>query len=421
MKRRVLLAILVGISLVLGVMLRIRSDVNQHKVEEIRRLSKMKEENRSEFDAFETNRRAFYQYVSPTANEERTRMRNLHDQLQNAPDRKQLTDTMERYVTWLRTIEAPTQMRELQTYSDEKRIDLIEEMLKKQKTQQGEEETIFSEGLRERIKGELPEELKNVDPAPLYRAFDSWLTGKYDKFRKSLKPEQLQMTSRWLELFSQVFDPYAEGMPSSPGILEKIALLSLERKLGTSVSDAPGPGPGGRMQTFSQFLFPFLMEMEQALDEKKPNFLDDLTDENAKTFLKNATHQVRNETLSNLLALEILAHYPKTNLIRLDPYSIDRRLRRDHSNQLTASYADFLSVLNEERRNRILSLPPDVGVRMLSQEFFGGVTFARDLFFMRMGGRMRGRGERGPAPPPGERPGQPDFPPPISGNEPKPG
>ncbi|MCL2347601.1 MAG: hypothetical protein FWC50_04990 [Planctomycetaceae bacterium] len=439
MKRRILLAVLVGISLILGVMLRIRSDVNQRKAEEIRRLLKMKEENRSEFDAFDANRRAFYQYASPTANEERIRMRNLHDQLQNAPDRKQLTDTMERYVAWLKTIEAPTQMRELQTYSDEKRIDLIEEMLKKQKTQQGEEETIFSEGLRERIKAELPEELRNVDPSPLYHAFDSWITERYNKFRESLKPEQQQMASRWLELFSQVFAaapytevPNAEGTTPNPGMLEKIALLSFERKLGASVSEMPGRpdpmGPGGRMQTVSPFMFPFLMEVEQALDEKKTTFLDDFTDENVKTFLKNATRQIKYETLAKLLALGILAHYPKANLIRLDPYSIDRQWRRDRSNQLTANYADFLSILNEEQRNRILSLPPDVGVRVLSQEFFGGVTFARDLF-MRIGGRMRGRGERGPFP--GERPGQPalpgqsGFPPPVSApvsdNEPKPG
>jgi hypothetical protein len=368
MKRRVLLVVLIGISLVLAVMIRSYRPVNAKQEQSLTDLDRL---SKSELDRFYSDAKDFYQYHSKVARNERKRLRSLYQQIQNDPESERLKKTLDQYVDWVSRFSDPATMRVIQTQPINARVDAVRNAVLEERHGNDSDQPVTLENLKTSFRRNLPSDLQSAALSPLLDAFDIWLTEKYDETKSGLNEEQLVCLPEFETFYSDLFR--RAGIDPSPtnrlGIPEKLAMLHLIQNLsspprwgggGASVRPGSGVRPGGGAFRYSGDFPPeigglrgeFLRTIDEAMESKEPNsFLGSLT-LNARLVLENFNRPARMETLQGLLALAVLERYPSMSVDLRRLFMTNPRTDQDEIKLL----GSYLSIMSRTRREEFLKL-----------------------------------------------------------------
>ena len=418
MKSRILLAILVGISLVLAVII-YAHQADHAKLEQS--LIELENLPKTERDRFHSNTVEFYQHLSSAAHKERKRLRSLFYQIRNDPESENLTKTMEQYVDWVSRFSDPATMREIQSKSVDARVEAVHlAVLEEQRQINTMEPPITMERLKETIRESLPPELQTVDLKSLSDAFDNWLTQKYDDAKVSLAEdtkavlteEQLKNHLSVLEAFYRNLFRQA-GMETSSssetlGIYEKLTMLQLIQNLSPRQGSGGGAGfprfgGGSRMGGFairSGGGPPFWGGglWDDLLDQLVQDLLEKI-DGSARQTLDGMNRPVRTDTLQRMLALALLEQYPI-----IDPGRFFQAYFRTEQQEWIKILGVYLSLMSSQRREEFLKQDSRSTLNRLQGELWFNTSVYFGLFRPRMPDirppdRPPGIGQ--PPPPPG--------------------
>jgi hypothetical protein len=415
MKRRVLLAVLVGISLVLAVMIRSHRSVNAKQEQSLADLDRL---SKAERDRFHSDAKDFYQHHSKAARNERKRLRSLYQQIQNDPENERLKKTLDQYVDWVSRFSDPATMRVIQTQPINARVDAVHNAVLEERQGNDSDQSFTLENLKASIRENLPPELQLVALSPLSDAFDIWLTEKYDEAKSSLNEEQLSGLPEFETFYRDLFR--RAGIETFPinrlGIPEKLALLQLIQNLnnpprwggGASFRSGGGVrsgGGGGGASRFGGDFFleggglrgEFLRSIDQAMESKEPNsFLDSLhTDANEA--LEKLNRLARMEALQGLLALAVLERYPTMSVDALQFFQMmtvdslrffltSPRAEQDRIKLLGSDQnwikllGSYLSIMLQTRREEFLKLDSRYTTSRFQGELLGNAVSFFGLF-----------------------------------------
>ena len=328
MKSRVLLAVLVGISLVLAVINHARHSVNARLAQSLDMFDRLP---KAERDRFLSNAMEFYQNHSKTARDERTRLRHLYHKIKNDPDSERLKETMEQYVDWVSRFSDPATMRMLQNWSIDARVEAIQKAIRDER-QINAESPISTERLKDTLRDKLDPKLWYVSSQTLTDAFDHWLTQKYAEAKSGLNDEQKKLLND-LPVFEQFYRNlfgHAGMEPSASDALEipeKLALLQLLQNLNASPPpQMPGgdfPQRGGIMRQFGARSpwYEFLEKINDAMEYKETKEHNETMeyreaawlvpfDDSAGLVLLQMDRPARLDALQRMLALAVLKSQP---------------------------------------------------------------------------------------------------------------
>ena len=389
MRNRVILAVLIFASLLLGLSLRINGANDQKRKQS---LSLLEEMPKPERDRFDSNAFDFYRHNSKPAREERKRLRTLYNQIQNDPECEHLTKTMGHYVEWVNRMDNPAKMREIQGQSIEERVETIKKSVQEENQDGTGSDLVSADRLRERIRENLPPEIREFSFPALLREFDNWLAVKYTEEKAKLSQDQLTYFPKIENLYESMFRSVTNETASSgtPAFAEKLALIQLIQQLENSPR---GGSSGGPWQRSAALRDEFLNSLENDL----PKLLEQVDTPEKQRFLAEMPRSVRQQSLQRLLAIAVLDQYPMLpiNMMPRSPNS-----GRSGSSQLIAFddqqaidiLGTYLAVMPLQRRNEILKMDPRLSGMRLRWELLGNVSAINDLvfFYDRPGGRGPG-------------------------------
>ncbi|MDR1492582.1 MAG: hypothetical protein LBT05_07665 [Planctomycetaceae bacterium] len=380
MKQHILLVILICFSLGLAGVLWYSSDVGTRRKKAADELEQWQRKNPNRYVAFKANAANFYRRSSKTASEERRRLRTLHYQLQNDPDREHLTQTMERYVEWVQNIGNPTTMRELQEKPLAERVAAIQEMIR----QENQNDSVNERSMIDvaSLQKMLPPELQDADVARLCRRFDEWLATKYNEAIAKLSEEQRSYLPLFRAFYRDLFELQEENgltlnvqkKETPPDIIEKMALISLLYRF----SNEPG---------IMDFLGTWMMRFCEEEQDKLLNPEQNILEENVCRFLARSGRN-RQGQLQYLLLIGIIRYYTE-HYTKIPPNHAETLLLRGNPQKLIQLYGAYLASLHPQRRDEILRATPEFAVNRIRGDLLSG-TF----FFMR-GGRGFSGGRNG--------------------------
>ena len=394
MRNRAILAILIFASLLLGLSLRINGASDQKRKQSLSLLEKMP---KSERDRFDSNAFDFYRHNSKPAREERKRLRTLYNQIQNDPECEHLTKTMGQYVEWVNRMDNPAKMREIQGRSIEERVETIKKSVQEESLEGTGGDLDSADRLRERIRENLPLELRDFSFPALLREFDNWLTAKYAEEKAKLSQDQLTYFPKIENLYESMFRSVTNETTSSgtPAFAEKLALIQLIQQLENSPRSGLGGPGGGPWQRSAALRDEFLNSLENDLQK----LFDQIDAPEKQRILAEMPRPARQQSLQRLLAFAILDQYPMLpiNMIPRSPNS-----GRSSSSQLIAFddqqavdiLGTYLAVMPLQRRNEILKMDPRFSGMRLRWELLGNAAAINDLVFFY--DRPGGRGPGGP-------------------------
>ena len=419
MKRRVLLMVLIGISLVLAVMIRFHQAANV-KLEQSLAMAKFDRLSKVELVRFQSDLEEFYQSYSKVARDEQKRLRRLYNQIQNDPENERLTKTMEQYVDWVNRFSDPPRMREIQTLPINERVVAVHNSVMEMRRGNVSEQPFTLEFLKETIRDNLPPELRSMALLPLFNAFDDWLTKKYDDVKSvAMKSTLNEQQINYLPEFEKEFEKFYRDLflragietspTNNPGIPEKLAMIQLFQNLngpprggGVGVGGFPrfvgGPRPGGGGGPFpfegSGLRGEFLRTIDEALDRKVSNdFLDRLDPDTRRVLGKMDRPPARMEALQGLLALAVLERYPKADDLWRSFFQVNSREEQDWIKLL----GNYLSMMTPTRREEFLKPDSRYTMPRLQRELMGN---ARTFFSLLSTNRDRPFGIGPPLPMP---------------------
>ena len=410
MRNRVILAVLIFVSFLLGLSLRVNGASDQKRKQS---LSLLEEMSKSERERFDSNAFDFYRHNSKPAREERKRLRTLYNQIQNDPECEHLTKTMGHYVEWVNRMDNPAKMREIQGQSIEERVETIKKSVQEESLEGTGSDLVSADRLRERIRENLPPELREFSFPALLREFDNWLTVKYAEEKAKLSQDQLTYFPKIEKLYESMFRSVTNETASSgtPAFAEKLALIQLIQQLENSPRGGLGGPGGGLWQRSAALRDEFLNSLESDL----PKLLEQVDTPEKQQLLAEMPRPARQQCLQRFLALAILDQYPML------PLNMPRSPNSNRSNSQLIAFDDqqavdilgtYLAVMPLQRRNEILKTDPRFSGMILRWELLGNVAAINDLvfFYDRPGGRGPGGpgGEGRPVPQDGQsRPGGP--------------
>ena len=391
MRNCVILAVLIFVSILLGLSLRINGASDQKRKQS---LSLLEEMPKSERDRFDSNAFDFYRHNSKSAREERKRLRTLHNQIQNDPECEHLTKTMGHYVEWVNRMDNPAKMREIQGQSIEERVETIKKSVQEEGTGG---DLVSADRLRERIRENLSPELREFSFPALLREFDNWLTIKYAEEKAKLSQDQLAYFPKIEKLYESMFRSVTNEIASSgtPAFAEKLALIQLIQQLESSPRSGLGGPGGGPWQRSVALRDEFLNSLEN--DPLK--LLEQIDAPEKRRLLAEMPRPVRLQSLQRLLALAILDQYP---MLPINTMPRSPNSGRSGSSQLIAFddqqavdiLGTYLAAMPLQRRNEILKMDPRFSGMRLRWELLGNVAAINDLVFFY--DRPGGRGPGGP-------------------------
>ncbi len=409
MKRRILLAILVCISLVLAVMIHLNGTVGQRRERFLALLETMP---KTERERFNSNAMDFHQRGSKTAREERKRLRTLYYQIQNDPECDHLNKTMEQYVDWVNRVSDPAKMREIQSLAIDDRVEAVFKEVEAER-QTANAELLSSERMRDDYREALPASLRDVSPAPIYEAFDEWLTQKYEevKAKAGLNDDQWKQIPLLEKFYRDMVRRLGIETSGDAGLNlpEKMAMIQLVRNLSGTTQRSGSGGGGGFNRGFGgwrQFWAgglreEFLGQTEEALRRHESNFPVKF-DETARQTLESMNREERIESLQQLLALAVLERYPTMD--QVDPVRFFQTLFRTDKERIEILGA-YLSMMSTTKRGEFLKLDSRFAANRLQGELaFHAIAFPALL----RTNRERPFGMGGPPGPPREGAPPPD-------------
>lgn len=425
MKRRVLLAVLVGVSLILAATIRYHQAVSENlkKTQDV-----INDLPKAERNRFQSNTIEFYLYNSKA---ERKRLRALYYRISSDPESQRFTHTLEEYVDWINRFSDPAKMRELQSLSVGERADEIRKLVQNER-QSSLSEPVTLERLKETIRESLAPELRTVSPLPIFTAFDIWLTQQYDKVKTSLTPVQSAHVPKLEEFYCQLFrrtgmDSYSLETLSIP---EKMAMIQLIQNLsfplrgggrGNDFNPFPyagGPqrpsGPpfagGGPPIGATGFRDDFFRTFDESFDQLYLNNLASLDNSTRQALAPG--RPARTVAMQSLLALAILERYPE--VLEQYPMSIDLWRFLQTTPPLEQEWIEilgaYLSMMTPTNREEFLKLDSTYTTNWLKRELWSNAS----SFY----GLLRTNRDRFGTPP---GPPRDSFPPDDGANRPRPG
>lgn len=394
MRNRVLLAVLIGVSLILAVVFRANGASDQKRRQSLAFFESM---SKPERERFNSNAIDFYQHHSKTAKEERKRLRTLYNQIQNDPECERLTKIMEQYVDWINRVGNPSKMREIQGQSIEERVETIKTAIQEETQQNTVGENITGERMRDRIREGLPSELRDFHFPEIFHEFDAWLTVKYAEEKskllteQKLTVEQLNRLPKFEKMYADMFHSMNNGTSSEEGLgfPEKLAMVQFVRLLDNAPRNISGIGGGRRGGASSLVL---REEFLDSLENDKPNLLEQIDDPDKRQLLAGMSRTNRTEVLQRLLALAILDQYPmlSTNVFRSPASERFSQSPLLDDQQTVEFLGDYLSVMTRARRDEILKMDPRFAGFRLHWELLGNADMSR--FYDRFSGGSGGPG-----------------------------
>lgn len=463
MKRRVLLVVLAGVSLVLAVTIRYHQAVSGNLKKSLTHIDDLPEK---ELVRFRANAENFYESHSKAVRDERKRLRALYYRIHNDPESERLTQTLALYVDWVNRFNDPAMMRAMQSWSIDERVDYVHKAVLEERNVPSGPEQPTIEFMKANFRDALPPELWLIAHQQLADAFDVWLTTKYaDAFdallslkyvdtRTGQKDDHLKDRLKIEEFFRDLFRQAGMETLSGDklGIPEKMAMLQLIQNLSnpqrTGGGSGGGPGvlprsgggsrPGGRIGDFNRLLIggpqvgggnPFRDEFfrtrdeffrttEEAFDRQEPSPLDSL-DDVARQTLSGFRRPARTEALQGMLALALLERYPASVDARRIIQAVSTSRQEQEWVEILGAY---LSLMTPQKREEFLKLDSRFTTNRLQEElWFGAVPF---YGLLRTNRDRQGPppGTPPPGPPLGIQPGPPrEAGPPDDGpNRPRP-
>jgi len=429
MKCRVLLAVLVGISLVLAVTIHFHQAANAKLEQSLAILESLP---KVDLDRFRSDAKEFYQHTTKPARDERKRLRRLYNQIQNDPESERLTKTMNQYVDWVISYDDPSLIRGSQTRPINERVEIIQKAVLEERSNTISESPVTIE----RLKASLPPELQLVVLSPLFNAFDAWLTKRFDETKSALKPilneQQIKNLPEFLSEFEEFYRDlfHRAGIETSSatktGIPEKLAMIPLIQNLGSPPRMGGGgflrPGGGGPRPGGGGGPFPFeggglrgdfLKTIDDAIESKDSNpFLDSLapSEKQALENLENIGRPVapRMEALQGLLALAVLERYP----MAADSWRFFLANSREEQDSIKL-LGNYLFMMKPMRREEFLKMDSRYMILRLQSELQGNVSPFFWLIIVRSNRDRSGTpgmgGPPSPMPPPPRGDSPPDL------------
>ena len=364
MNDRILLAILVGLSLVLAVIVSSRQAVNVKRKQTLTMLENLP---KAERDRFHSNAVEFYQNNSRAAREERKRLRDLYYRIQNDPASEHLKKTLQQYVDWV-SRSNPATMRVFQSQSDEARVEAIHQaVLEEQRQFNTTEPLITIERLKDMIRENLPTELQSLDFNLLSHVFDRWVSQKYDEAKSTLPYEKLTQLSEIETFYRNLFRHAGMEISSTETleIPEKLTMLQFIQNLSPRQGGVGGGIPsrligGARMGGGGYFYVrpgggpPFGLFGSSGLRddffEQFESILLDKIDPSSRQSLARMNRQLRTETLQRILALAILEQHPAIDTGRF--FQASSRMEQQEWVDILGIY---LSLMSLEKREEFLT------------------------------------------------------------------